>query len=466
MNDQQLTDLFAAAAPVVEPPLPPGHTEQVLGAARRDRRRRRATAALAAVAALVLGGAATLLGPGLGGTAVDPAGGRPGLPDRIAGYSPLTGSVSDAPPGRALLLYGYGNGELFHTFQALVLGADGDVYRQLDAAPDQSGSWLLAPDGRSVVLADSSRKSSSVRIVDLATGRVDSVPLGRTGGVYPLALSPDGQTLAYGIVDTPQLDQDLAQGVGNAITSYGSGFGTLVLLNLRTGQSVATDVTPVTAVAFSPDGGRMAVQTRLETWLVGADGRRVEQVRVPQGYGITPHNAWSPDGTLLALTWWHRDSWSTGGGGVGEAFYPDVSVAEPFGVVRLDQPDRMIVKPDRVETFLGWLSGTELLSLSWDYGADTGALWATPVDGGAARPVSHFDSGHRCEYGTQRCVPYDVMVASRLLDGASVRVAGGPDRGPWPVGFRWAAAVPVLAALGLVLLIRRRRRRRSRGTPA
>ncbi|MBV1853630.1 hypothetical protein [Catellatospora tritici] len=459
MNDQQITDLFAATPAADEPPLPPGHLEQVLGAARRDRRRRRITAALAAIATILLGGAATVLGPGLTGGAVQPASGTPGLPDQIAGYSPLTGRVSDSPPGRALMLYGYGNGELFHTYQTLVLGADGDVYRQLDAAPDTSGSWLLAPDGRTVVLADASRKSSSVRVVDLSTGRVASVPLGRTGGVFPLALSPDGQTLAYGIVDTPQLDQDLAQSVGNAITFYGSEHGTLVLLNLRTGQSTVADVSPAAAVAFAPDGGRLAVQSRLETWLVGLDGHRIEQVRVPQGYGLTQHNAWSPDGTMLALTWWRRDGWSTGPG-TDQAFTPDPSAPSPFGVVRLDRPDQMIAKPENVETFLGWLSDTEILSLSWDYGADTGALWATPVGGGAARAVSHFDSGHRCEYGTQRCVPYDAMVASQLLDGIKVRAAGWPDRGPWPAGFRWAAAVVVLAGLGLVLLIRRRRRRR------
>ncbi|MGZ5404068.1 MAG: hypothetical protein ACXWDL_05420, partial [Nocardioides sp.] len=62
------------------------------------------------------------------------------LPDRLAGYSYLTGDVSEAPPGRVMALYQHGFGVEFMDFpQAVVLAADVDLYRRLDAAEDRSG---------------------------------------------------------------------------------------------------------------------------------------------------------------------------------------------------------------------------------------------------------------------------------------------------------------------------------------
>ncbi|GHJ43792.1 hypothetical protein Cs7R123_11340 [Catellatospora sp. TT07R-123] len=461
MSDQQIAALFAAAPSAAEPPLPPGHLEQVLGAARRDRRRRRVTAALTAIVVLLLGGTAVAFVPGGFTPPVEPAVGPAGLPDEIAGYSPLTGLVSQSPPGRALMLYGYGNSELFNTYQTLVLGADGDVYRQVDAARDTSGMWLLSPDGRFIVLGDDTRVTSAVTVVDLATGDPHEVPLGRSGGVIPLALSPDGDILAYSLSDAKPLEGDLNNRVSGVLQQYASNHSTLMLLNLRTGQTTATDTSPVAAVSFAPDGQRMAVQSRSQTWLLGRDGQRIEQVPVPENYGITAQNAWSTDGTKLALNWWAHDSWGTD-----ESFYPDLSPSGGFGVVSLDRPGTLVRPQAQVEHFLGWLSGTEWLGLSWDYGADTGALWAMPADGAEGRVLSRFDNAKRCEFGTQRCVPWEPVVAAGLIAGITVREAGWAERGPWPVPYRWAALVGLLVVAGVVLLVRRRGRRRRARRPA
>ncbi|MFD0591770.1 TolB family protein [Catellatospora coxensis] len=208
------------------------------------------------------------------GTRAAVAGQGGGLPDRIAGYSPLTGSVSAAPPGRALLLYGYGNSEMFRTYQTLVLGADAEVYRQLDAAPERTKPWLLSPDGRTVVLSEPDREVAEVRVVDLETGLTRQVPVPRPGGVVPLALSPDGNTLAYSIVDMTPIAAEAARDAGRYVEWYATGHGELMLLDLRTGQATGTGIVPVSAAAFAPDGRRLVVQSELRTWLVGLDGQR------------------------------------------------------------------------------------------------------------------------------------------------------------------------------------------------
>ncbi|MEV4410947.1 hypothetical protein [Catellatospora sp. NPDC049609] len=456
MNDQQITDLLAATPQDPEPPLPPGLLEGLIPAARRDLRRRRATAALCAVAALLLGTGVLLIPPvgGDTGPALRPPG-TATLPDRIAGYSPLTGTVGDSPPGRAIMLYGYGNSEMFSTYQSLVLSADTDAYRQLDAVSGYSGSWLLAPDGRTVVLAPPDRSTAEVQVVDLETGQTREVRLPRAGGVTPLALSPDGHTLAYSVVDTTRIAGDLAMGVGNVIQQHASEHGELVLLDLRTGRAVQTGVGPAAAAAFAPDGRRLAVQSRLQTLLVGLDGGRQGELAVPQGYGITMHNAWSPSGGLLAVVPWAVEDWGTD-----RAYTLDYTRPGAVRTVSLAEPSALRVGAAETETFLGWLSDAEVLGRSWDYASDTGALWAVPVDGSAPRVLSGFDAAYRCELGTQRCVPYEVAVAAGLLPELTVRPAGPPERGPWPIAFRLAALGLFLAlAVGGWWLVRRVRRR-------
>ncbi|MEV0717439.1 hypothetical protein [Asanoa sp. NPDC050611] len=110
---------------------------------------------------------------------------RPGLslPDRFAGYSMFTSTVTDAPLGRAIALYGYGNGEMFNMFQPLVVGADGDTYRRVDAMQERDRpSTLLAPDGTQVLLGDDRGATDELVLVDLGTGEERQLPLGGTVG--------------------------------------------------------------------------------------------------------------------------------------------------------------------------------------------------------------------------------------------------------------------------------------------
>jgi hypothetical protein len=90
--------------------------------------------------AVFLSGLVMALLPGEPGSSAQQDGGAPTIPDRVAEYSHLTGNVSSSPPGRGIALFQFGFGVEFLDFpQAVVVGADGDVYRRVDLAEDAAG---------------------------------------------------------------------------------------------------------------------------------------------------------------------------------------------------------------------------------------------------------------------------------------------------------------------------------------
>jgi hypothetical protein len=94
-------------------------------------------------------------------------------------YSLLISAVTKAAPGRAIALYGYGNGELINMFQSLVVGADRDRYRKVDAMEERNRpSALLAPNGTGVLLGDDCGATRDLVLVDLTTDKRRSIPLG------------------------------------------------------------------------------------------------------------------------------------------------------------------------------------------------------------------------------------------------------------------------------------------------
>jgi hypothetical protein len=464
-----------------EPPLPPGQVERLVAAGRRSVRRHRAGSALAAVLAVL---AVVVSVAGLGPLAGDrfapatPTGQTPSLPDRIAPFSFRTAKASDAPGGRAIMIFQYGNGETININQALALGADADSYRQIDA-PLSGGGFrqsLLSPDGTTVVLAESTAATSAFTVVDLVTGKQRAIPSESATWVALLAYSPDGRYVAYSTLPVAPETRG-----GTEIARESSRSGTLAILDLTTGRSTSlAGVTPVGAAAFAPDSRRLAVQTKLETWIVTVDGQRERQVQMPKGYGILPKVAWSPEGNLLAAVRWGTESWSLLDGTISAVYVRDYQT-DPGKVSFVDATGTGGRVPDPVPgldassgnpvEFLGWKAADRIVTLSFtEPGAEVGVINEVPLDGSAPTVLSRFDDGRSCELGMQQCHVYEASMATGLLPSLTVRIAAEPDRGPWPVWFRLviASALIVAGALAwlVVRVVRWRRRRALAAAPA
>jgi hypothetical protein len=458
VNDQQLNALFAQSDVTGQPQLPPAYLPDLLGQARRSARRRRVAGVLAAAAAvLVVLGVAGLVRPHTSSLPpADRSPGTPTLPHRIAPYSSFTGEVSASPPGPAIMIYEYGSGETINVWQALALSADGDVYRQIDAAEGSGGlrQWLLSPDGRTVIMAERQSATSALLLLDLITGKQREVGLPAKAGVSLLAVSPDGQQVAY---TSAPLPDDLR--AGNSIEFENARVGTLSILDLTTGRATPVPgFQPVQAAAFSPDGELLAIQSKMETWIITADGVRVRQVPMPADTGIVPRNAWSPDGHLLATTLWRADSWQQLDGTTTSSY----SVASWYGIgiagIAGATEPWVISEHD---TFLGWRSSDRVLVFtpsSADNGDDQ--LADLSLDG-TRKTLSRFDTGRSCELGMQTCQTLELTVASGLLPDLTVRPAGSPQRGPWPTSMLLLIGIPITVVAVLIVFAGHKLRRRT-----
>ncbi|WP_249522473.1 WD40 repeat domain-containing protein [Modestobacter marinus] len=330
-----------------------------------------------------------------------------GIPDRMAGYSYLTGDVSDAPPGRALALFQHGWGVAFLDFpQAVVVGADDDVYRRVDLAEDRAGPetqgdpapMLLSPDGTRIAVGDHDSDRADLALLDLETGDVVRQPVPGAHSALPVAWSLDGRLVAH-----------LA---GTAATNPYSGTpieGDVGLLDVSSGAvRTLTGATQVSTAAFSPDGSELAVQRSataggtLEVFDLEGGGRRT--LDLPAGHHLAGADAWSPDGALLAtsrmpfpcLDTVHEAQW-TACQGEWESI-PDVLTF----VAATDRPTEVPESLDGAvaasSRLLGWVSAREVLVLSPhadDKGGDPVDLAVTRVslDDGATERLSVVPTG-------------------------------------------------------------------------
>ncbi|MGR6320137.1 hypothetical protein Q2K19_25175 [Micromonospora soli] len=441
-----MRDLFATL-PDDPPPLPPGYLDTVLTRGRRSIRRQRiGAAALWAAVVLVL---AVLVVPGVP-LPVRPAGPatQPSLPDRFAGYSMLTSTVTSASPGRAIALYGYGNGETVNMFQSLVVGADGDTYRRVDAMEERNRpSALLAPDGTRVLLGDERGATADLLLVDLTTGKRRSIPLGDRVGVRLLAWSPDGRHVAY---SAAPLTRSAEFGTVNFVEPEVARTGTLRLLDLQTGRSTELPaIKPAWTAAFAPDSRRLAVQVGQTAHLVDADGREYGAVPIPRGRELAADVGWSSDGAFLATVPWLSDGPynGTSGGDTGHGTFlwkaGDV-VFVPFpggGTAPAPVPD--------VVQLLGWRSAGSVVVAAINAAGHV-SLVEVQLGSNSRRTLSRFDTGTTCELGTQGCQMFDLHLATGLLTDLTVRQARRPQRGPWPALVNAVAGVVVLGAAFLL----------------
>jgi DNA-binding beta-propeller fold protein YncE len=412
-----------ADAPPVTPP-PPG--------ALRERRARsasrRAAPALAAAAVIAVAAVVALL-PARGTTerlrmfADVPAAAT--LPERFAGMSLLTATVSEAPPGPAIALYSQGSlgSRRLATSQLVVTGVDGRTYRRLDEAKESGwrgsdGEWhgaksLLSPDGERVAVG-------SRGIVDLYTGR--TTPFAPSlAGVVPVAWSPDGQRLVVAR-PTASLEE--------------SAVGHLLVLDLATGAAtpLADAPGPVPTVAFSPDGTRVAVAEEGSVLVAGGVRQRLP---LTDRQSLAAGPSWSPDGRLLVLN-------EIGGSSIRLAFADATLTGQPV-------PAPVTLRGDGAAEVLGWRTAdTMLVGIDDDGGYEIAEV---SVHGGPEKIVSRLSHGPG-----QLARVNGLQLATGLLAHTEVRDVGGADRGPWPTWWRVTVGGLVLLT-GLVAwrVVRRRR---------
>ena len=386
-----------------------------------------------------------------------PAGtGEAAVPEQLASYSHMTGSVSASAPGRAIALFQHGYGvELLDFPQAVVLGAGGDSYRRVDAAEDRAGPetqgdpapMLLSPDGTKVAVGDHDTDNPDVVIVDLLTGATTTHPLPTGRSVIPVAWSSDGETLAHLLSDAPTNPYS-----GERIT------GEVGLLDLTDDTTTLLPDREATAVAFSPDGSELAVEVAgatapsLSVVDLESDARRdIESDGVLAGPA-----AWSPDGRLLATTTVRP---SGAPAGVSDPGIPTglsfVDASGQDGVV----PDPVPLAPSGPGRVLGWTDADEVVMLLADptddaSGPDAAALSVVPLDGAEPRMLMRVLDLQ--DYGVGR-----FQLASATVGDLQVVRPTGIDRGDWPLPLRgglallvglvaWLAARFVLRRLGRV----------------
>lgn len=163
--------------------------------------------------------------------------------------------------------------------------------------PGGSHAPLFTPDGKTLPVA--SLFESDVGVLDAATGELRLTLHGPAKGVYSLAMSPDGKTLAAGFVDgmvklwglddgAERLTLAAHQGAVNSLafspdgkTLFSGGDSTARFWNLATGkeeQTALRSAGTVSRVGFSPDG-RWAIVGDWER-LLGVYDRASGKLRV------------------------------------------------------------------------------------------------------------------------------------------------------------------------------------------
>ncbi len=378
-----------------------------------------------------------------------PEDGTHAVPKELAGYSHLTGSVADSPPGPAVALFQHGYGvEFLDSPQAVVLGAGGDTYRRVDVAERRAGDetqgdpapMLLSPDGRHVAVGDHDTDEPDVAVVDLTTGETTTHPLPQGRSVVPVAWSNDGRSMALLLSDDPTSPYS-----GGRIT------GDVGVLDLDRDTTEVMSKGGATAVAFSPDDTSLAVERS------GEDGREIAIVddageRLVEADGLLagPY-AWSPDGRMLAITTVDPAGAPAPVGGPGT----------PTGLVLVDAtgeggdaPDPLPLDLSGPGRVLGWSGPDEVLMLLNEAGGLALDLAAVSLDGSEPRTLMRILDVQSHGVGRFQLAA-DAAADLQVVDPDDV------DRGPWPMLVRLALAVLAGLLTGLVAWLALRRVRRS-----
>jgi WD domain, G-beta repeat len=196
----------------------------------------------------------------------------PGIPARIVLPPDGTPGIEGAPPGRIGVVVDAMDryfGLAFDSGAACALPQIADRCEFLEDA-------LLSPDGMQLAISG----TEDLLVLDLSTGMWRTYSVLPEGDVSTLAWSADGRQLACG-VDGELAVVELPYGLVRALDLDGEEAG---------------------AVAFSPDGTRLAVDLDEGVGLVVL-GPVPQLVAMPvePDEELSGHAAWSPDGRFLAV---------------------------------------------------------------------------------------------------------------------------------------------------------------------
>ncbi|MEV4620122.1 hypothetical protein AB0J74_15620 [Asanoa sp. NPDC049573] len=407
---------------------------------------RSALLAVAAAAAAVVAVLAVAVLPGLGDHGSTGAAGPRvddgvTLPRKLPGLSFLTAKVSQAPPGRAIAVFRQGAwGTRWGTTQVIVLGVDGRTYRRLDVAEERGnwaadGEWsaapvLLAPDGLSAAVADPTRVTSTIDVVDLTTGQSHPYRLDPPAAVSPLAWSPTGRSLIYAVLDGPSED--------------GQGPAGLAVLDIDSGRSRRVSES-------LPDGVGSAAPTAGSKVIVAGDppGCPMRVFDLTDGDGPRDLPAGSDCAGGARVVPAPADGTDPGGAREDRVVVEEQNerLRKTARLLDIADPDAALPEPVDIGSenwLVGWRPGGMLVTTS-------DGFVEIPTDGAPQRVLTRFS-----ESGSGSV--YDWQVAANLVPDAVVSRTG-VDRGPWPWWWRITLS-SVLVSVFLVWLIARRRRSR------
>lgn len=364
----------------------------------------------------------------------DRATARPTLPDEFATRSLLTAHVKDRPAGRAIALYSIPSEDVGE--QALVVGADGDTYRQVDDGRP-FWSFLLSPDGTQVIR---SVADGDLEILDLRTGQTsvrhafgwapdEYAALPRTVAGL-LAWSPDGRYVVFKVV------AHKSGGQATDVATY-----ELAIIDVVADRTVHfPDLPDVAAVAFAPDSRRLALSTKSGGLFVSVEGQQLGTWQDSSDRDRPASSIqWSPDGTTLAVTM-HLPSWA-----ISTRFMCSwgvtVFVDTATGRLVTPQPATSCISP------LGWRSPTILIGQQNNSVTDKWLVEFSTTDG-SITPISHFRDTLVC----MDCTVMNVQLATNLLPDVGIRTTLYPDRGPWTLIVNFGVAGLVLTLVGSAIV--------------